>query len=176
MFSVFQVTGLLTVEFLFKDSPFPSSAATTQPAGHNQLQLSSKPTSKPGGIMKNSSGDVGGEQSLTSVEYRKVGTSKAVYNPYLPYDDNYTSTTSTITSPVTQPSLQQNLLAPPPSRPNSRGRQTTFTEPGSLTAGTRETLNNIQTGRETLTVQCLTLTSRKDWCVSQTLQRTENLL
>ena len=166
---MFQVTGLLTVEFLFKDSPFP---ATTQPAGNNQLQLSSQPTSKPGGIMKNPPGDVSCEQSLTSVEYRKVGTSKAMYNPYLPYDDNYNSTTSTTTSPVTQPSLQQNLLAPPPSRPNSRGRQTTFTEPGSLTAGTRETLNNIQTGRE----YSVTITPRKDWCVSQKLSRTDNLL
>ena len=91
--------------------------------------------------MKTPSADVGGEQPLTSVEYRKVGPSKAVYNPYLPYDDNFTTTTSG----VSQPSLQQNLLAPPPARPTSRGRQTTFMEPGSLTAGTRE-LNNIQPG------------------------------
>ena len=89
------------------------------------------------------SAEVGGEPSLTSVEYRKVGAGKAVYNPYLPYDDNYNTTSTT-----TQPGLQHNLLAPPSSRTNSRGRQTTFTEPGSsLTAGTRETHNNIQTGR-----------------------------
>ena len=89
------------------------------------------------------SGDVGGETSLTSVEYRKVGPSKAAYNPYLPYDDNYTTTGAT---PLTQPSHHQNLLAPPSSRTNSRGRQTTFTEPGSLAAGTREQ-SNLLTGR-----------------------------
>ena len=143
---LFQVTGLLTVEFLFKDSPLSFSPQTKSTAGDNHcvspgssLQLSSNSPSKPPGIMKTTSSDVGGEQSLTSVEYRKVGPSKAAYNPYLPYDDNYTTA-------VTQPRYHQNLLAPPPSRTNSRGRQTTFTEPGSLTAGTREQ-NNLQTGR-----------------------------
>ena len=92
------------------------------------------------------SAEVDGEPSLTSVEYRKVGAGKAVYNPYLPYDDNYNTTITTSTT--TQPGLQHNLLAPPSSRTNSRGRQTTFTEPGSsLTAGSREPQNNIQTGR-----------------------------
>ena len=92
--------------------------------------------------MKTPSSDVGGEQSLTSVEYRKVGPSKAAYNPYLPYDDNYTTTASTA---LTQPCHHQNLLVPPPSRTNSRGRQTTFTEPGSLAAGARDQ-SNLLTG------------------------------
>ena len=59
-----------------------------------------------------------------------------------PYDDNYTTTASTT---LTQPSHHQNLLAPPPSRTNSRGRQTTFTEPGSLAAGARDQ-SNLLTG------------------------------
>ena len=143
----FQVTGLLTVEFLFKDSPLSFSPQTKPTAGNDHcvqpgnsasLQLSSNTPSKPAGIMKTPSSGVAGEQSLTSVEYRKVGPSKPTYNPYLPYDDNYTTG-------VPQPSQHQNLLVPPSSRTNSRGRQTTFTEPGSLTAGAREQ-NNLQTG------------------------------
>jgi len=141
-----KVTGLLTVEFLFKDSPLSFSPQTKPTAGNDHcvqpgnsasLQLSSITPSKPAGIMKTSSSGGAGEQSLTSVEYRKVGPSKATYNPYLPYDDNY------ITG-VPQPSQHQNLLVPPSSRTNSRGRQTTFTEPGSLTAGARDQ-NNLQT-------------------------------
>ena len=81
------MTGLLTVEFLF--------------SGHTTPASLSPASSKPVGIMKHppSNGEVQFdspmEQSLTSVEYRRVGPSKAAYNPYLPYDSyNGSNTTS----------------------------------------------------------------------------------
>ena len=88
------MTGLLTVEFLFSGHTTPARLSPASPA--------SPASSKPVGIMKHpqSNGEVefdplvkGGktEESLTSVEYRRVGPSKAAYNPYLPYD-SYSST------------------------------------------------------------------------------------
>ena len=139
-----QVTGLLTVEFLFKDSAFPPSVQT-DPA--NSLKLPAS-LHKPTGIMKTSpyngqvqfdsliQSDGDTQQNLTSVEYRKVGSNKAGYNPYSPYDSYNTNTTNT--------SQQSNLLAPP-ARTSSRPRQGAA-EPEVLTAGTRDASCNDQSG------------------------------
>ena len=119
------MTGLLTVEFLFKDTGLSvlSSPVTSPPAS----KLPSDSLIRPAGILKNlSAGQSQGEgetQNLTSVEYRPIVPSqgrRTGYNPYLPYDS--------------QDQADRQLLAPPDQADRqlltAGSRQTSQDEPG----------------------------------------------
>ena len=82
------------------------------------------------------------EQNLTSVEYRKVGSSQAGankmgYNPYLPYD-SYTTNVSNNNNSNSNSNITHHasLLAPPThSRPSQADQQGDLGEPHGVQSG-----------------------------------------
>ena len=148
------MTGLLTVEFLFKDTGLSvlSSPVTSPPAS----QLPSDSLIRPAGILKNlSAGQPQGEgetQNLTSVEYRPIVPSqgrRTGYNPYLPYDS--------------QDQADRQLLAPP----DQADRQL-------LTAGSRQTSQD-EPGQEICLNGTIIMTTFRPRQLGQRKEENENV-
>ena len=148
------MTGLLTVEFLFKDTGLSvlSSPVTSPPAS----KLPSDSLIRPAGILKNlSAGQSQGEgetQNLTSVEYRPIVPSqgrRTGYNTYLPYDS--------------QDQADRQLLAPP----DQADRQL-------LTAGTRQTSQD-EPGQENSLHGTIIMTTFRQRQLGQRKEENENV-
>ena len=81
------------------------------------------------------------EQNLTSVEYRKVGSSQAGankmgYNPYLPYNDHVSNNNNSSSNSNSNITHHASLLAPPThSRPSQADQQGDLGEPHGVQSG-----------------------------------------
>ena len=153
------MTGLLTVEFLFKDTGLSvlSSPVTSPPAS----KLPSDSLIRPAGILKNLSAGQsqceGETQNLTSVEYRPIVPSqgrRTGYNPYLPYDGDPSAS---------QDQAGRQLLAPP----DQADRQL-------LTAGTRQTSQD-EPGQENSLHGTIIMTTFRQRQLGQRKEENENV-